>query len=176
MDNFHEEVVKKKDMTVNNIIYYVSYLFMVIFALISLNFLFVLLSHFNIINVVLTVTTGSIAYGLYLLRNKQRIEYEYTFTNGDIDIAKVIMNSKRVHILSTNVKEFELIAPVNSSAYKKVSNNINNYKVFKAYNNIDRLYFGIFNHNGKRCFLFFEPSDKLLKLLSFYNPKNVQVE
>ncbi|SHE55132.1 hypothetical protein SAMN02746089_00455 [Caldanaerobius fijiensis DSM 17918] len=176
MDNFHEEVVKKKDMTLNNIIYYTSYLFMVIFGLISLNFLFSILAHFNIINLIIAVIAGGIAYGLYVLRNSQKIEYEYTFTNGDIDIAKVIMNSKRVHILSTNAKEFEVIAPVNSDAYKKISHNIRNYKIFKAYNNIDKLYFGIFSQNGKHCFLLFEPSDKLLKLLNLYNPKNVQVE
>ncbi|WP_026487606.1 DUF6106 family protein [Caldanaerobius polysaccharolyticus] len=176
MDNFHEEVVKKKNMAVNNLIYYISYFFMIVFGLMSLNFLFSIFARLSIASIIGTVLTGAITYGLYVLRNNQKVEYEYTFTNGDIDIAKVIMNSKRVPILSTNVKEFEIIAPVNSESYKRISHNINSYKVYRAYTNTDRLYYGIFNHNSKRSFLVFEPSDQLLKLLKMYNPKNVQVE
>ena len=61
-------------------------------------------------------------YGFYVLKNNQRIEYDYTFTNGVLDIAKIINNSKRKRLLSMNVKDFEVVAPISDEGFQRMLN------------------------------------------------------
>jgi len=127
---------------------------------------------------ILLVAFGGLAYLAYVTRNNQSIEYEYTFTNGDLDVAAVIMNNKRKKLLSVNAKEFENIAPVSDDSYQRLAHNMKDMKVYKAFrnNDADRLYYGLFNHEGVKGVLLFEPSQELLEMIKAYVPRNIKVK
>lgn len=110
MDNFREESISKASTGLNTGIYVLSFAGMIIFGFVSLMFFMsVINGNFSIPAIVVTLVFGGLAYGCFVAKNNQRIEYDYTFTNGILDIAKVINNSKRKRLLSTNVREFEII-------------------------------------------------------------------
>lgn len=185
MDNFHEEVVSKDKTTMDSVLYALSYIAMVVFGILTIfmlmNVLPMLLSgQFSmvVIPAILTVVFGGLTYLAYVSRNNQSIEYEYTFTNGDFDVAAVIMNSKRKKLLSANAKEFESIAPVSDDSYKRLSYNMKDMKVYKAFrnNDADRLYYGLFNHDGVKSILLFEPSKTLLDMFKTYIPRNIKIK
>lgn len=53
---------------------------------------------------------------------RSRIEYEYLFINGDLDIDKIINRSKRKTVFSMNVSELELLAPEGSRELERYGN------------------------------------------------------
>jgi hypothetical protein len=45
-------------------------------------------------------------YGTYYFVQNTYVEYEYTFTNGDLDVDKIIAKKKRHEMLSTSIRKF----------------------------------------------------------------------
>jgi hypothetical protein len=45
-------------------------------------------------------------YGTYFLVTSSYVEYEYTFTNGELDVDKIIAKKKRTSLLSVEVRSF----------------------------------------------------------------------
>lgn len=67
----------------------------------------------------MTLLTGGIAVLLFLRRDRIRTEYEYTFTNGQMDFAQVFNNKKRKNLGTMNLKNVKPWAwsiPVPSTA------------------------------------------------------------
>ncbi|MCM8901492.1 hypothetical protein KVG29_09700 [Caldicoprobacter algeriensis] len=176
MDYFHEESVTKVNAGLNSIIYVICYIGMVIFVLFALQGLITIMNGIiNIPVIAITLVCGALAYGCFVLKNNQRIEYDYTFTNGILDIAKITNNSKRKKLLSVDVREFEVIAPISDEGFKRMLHHKgiqNRYNYFL--NRGPGLYYGIFTQDGVKSMLVFEPSDKLVELFKIFNPRNVK--
>ncbi|MGI6188396.1 MAG: hypothetical protein GX041_08125 [Clostridiales bacterium] len=182
MDYFHEEAVSRANMGLNSIIYFLCYIAMIFFALIAvvnLNTVFYQISSgmFDIFPIIVMLISGGLAYGAYVLKNNQRIEYDYTFTNGILDIAKIINNSKRKKLLSLDVKEFEVVAPISDEGFKRMLNHKGIQKRHNYFlNRGGGLYYGVFTHDGVKSMLVFEPSQKMLELFKVFNPRNVKIQ
>ena len=67
--------------------------------------------------------SGIIAFAYY--RNTD-VEYEYCLVNTQFDIDKIIAKSKRKQLISVDLKNLEITAPVNSDRLSR----LNNVKVF----------------------------------------------
>jgi uncharacterized membrane protein YdbT with pleckstrin-like domain len=52
-----------------------------------------------------------ILFGGYLGVKFQYVEYEYSFTNGDLDIDKIMAKRKRTRVLEINQKQIQVMAP-----------------------------------------------------------------
>jgi len=152
---------------------------MIIFGFIALNALMQLMNfQFSVPIIISFVVFGAATYGCYIAKNNQRIEFEYTFTNGELDIAKVIANTKRKHLLTVKAKDFDIIAPTTHDSYQKVKANPNSdKKVYRCFLNKKdtKLYYGLFSKEGMKGLLIFEPSEEMMKLIKIYNPRNVIV-
>lgn len=176
MDNFREESVSKANSGLNTLAYVLAFIGMIVFGLIALvNFMSILNGNFNIPVIIITLIAGGITYGCFVLRNNQRIEYDYTFTNGILDIAKVINNTKRKRLLSADIREFEIIAPTSDEGFLRMLNHKGIEKKFNYFlNRGGGLYYGVFIHEGKKALLVFEPSETLVQMFKIYNPRNVK--
>ena len=53
--------------------------------------------------------------GWFLLRQNTDVEYEYIQTTSDLDIDKVIANSSRKHVLTVELKQVMVVAPLGSA-------------------------------------------------------------
>lgn len=177
MDHFREESVTKYRTGLNAFLYIVAWLLMVVFGMIGIFGASGLLSMQNLLfNAILLVVGGGLAYGAYVLKNNQCIEYDYTFTNGVLDIAKVINNSKRKRVLSVDVREFDCIAHTSDPGFQKALANPAIGKKYNCFlNRGGGLYYGIIIHEGQKSLLVFEPSQEMLKLFKVYNPRNVKI-
>jgi len=120
---------------------------------------------------------GALAYGCFVLRNNQRIEYDYTFTNGILDIAKVINNSKRKKLISTDIREFEVMAPTSDEGFNRMLNHKGiEQKLNYFLNRGGGLYYAVFTHDGKKTLLVFEPSEEMVQMMKPYNPRNIKTK
>lgn len=178
MDNFREESVSKINSGLNTIVYILASVGMVLFGIIALmNLRAVLAGNFNIALIVTVLVFGALAYGCFVLRNNQRIEYDYTFTNGILDIAKVINNSKRKKLISTDIREFEVMAPTSDEGFNRMLNHKGiEQKLNYFLNRGGGLYYAVFTHDGKKTLLVFEPSEEMVQMMKPYNPRNIKTK
>ncbi|NMA95142.1 MAG: hypothetical protein GX974_03790 [Clostridiales bacterium] len=178
MDHFHEESVSKVNTGLNTLVYILTSITMVVFAIIAVSFLMSIMTSENIIlSIILIVVFGGLAYGSFVLRNNQRVEYDYTFTNGILDVAKITNNSKRKRVLSADIREFEIVASTKDPGFERMLNHKGIEKRHNVFLNRGYgLYYGIFDDNGVKSMIVFEPSETMLKLFKKFNPRNVKTD
>ncbi|HHY82382.1 MAG TPA: hypothetical protein GX505_06845 [Clostridiales bacterium] len=180
MDLFREESVHKVNTGLSTVVYVLAWIGMIFFGILTIFSFQVFFNQifqgsFNLLGLIMFVFFGGLTFLCFTVRNNQRIEYDYTFTNGILDIAKVINNSRRKKLLSANIKEFEIIAPASDDGFMKMLQYPGIKKFNYFLNRGGGLYYGIFTHNGDKSILVFEPSEEMLKMFKLVNPRNVKI-
>ncbi|MBZ4647496.1 MAG: hypothetical protein PWR27_1529 [Petroclostridium sp.] len=117
----------------------------------------------------------AVGYGAYWLITSRNIEFEYSVTNGELDVDKIIAQRRRKRILSIHCKEFDIVAPVHDEKYKREFTNVNIKKSIDAMSsmNAENLYFAVFTLDGQKARLIFEPTGKMLEAFKTYIPRKV---
>lgn len=179
MDNFHEEIIVRKNKGLFNLLYVLGTILMFVFALVAAFNLaivdFTRLGSFDgWMPLIIMLVTAGIALLLYWGRNFARIDYEYSFTNGSVDVAKVVNNRARKEMLSFKAKDIEIMAPVMTNGFERYQS-MNDIKTINAWLNRDRVkYFAVFRYNEQKTMLIFEPSPTMVKLFKKYNVMHVK--
>ena len=176
MDTFVEYMVKKKRDGADRL-----KIFGAILAALALTFIFGLLvtitdSMLFILWFALAVTVW---YGVYVIISRQSIEYEYTFTNGELDIDAIYSKRRRVHLLTVRVRMFDICAPAYDESFKKEYLDVKNIKRMYKYASsmhTEKLYFADFLLNGDKVRLCFEPSDKMVEGMKLFNPRSIHTK
>lgn len=105
MDNFAEQLVKRSetsaDKTKRLILIIVGVFFTV--AIAGLAVLQLTKPIFAMLGLILAAVAG---YGTYFAVQGSYVEYEYTFTNGELDVDKIVAKKKRTAMVSTDIKKF----------------------------------------------------------------------
>ena len=114
MDHFLEEVVIKQKNGVNRFLYALSWIVLVLSALMAvLNMSGIMgMNGFNLFALISTLVFGGVAVAIFLFHDRLLTEYEYTFTNGALDFAEVYNNKKRKSLGSLNVKTVDAFGKV----------------------------------------------------------------
>lgn len=170
MDRFMEQVVVKNKRALNEILYYLSFVLMVISGLFGLMQLSVLFSAFSIAALVMALVPIGIAVGLYFTRGQLRTEYEYTFTNGELDFAKVFNNQKRKNLGSLKVKNVEAFGKVTDSSFQRYATMQNIQKMNWFLNREAELYYFYFQKEGNKKMIVFEPNEEMVAYIKAYVP------
>ena len=179
MDHFHEEVVIKRNRTLDEITYYFSWIVIVmsgVFAILQLSSITVALSNGDWLTPVTGLAAAGIAVGIYFYHDRFRMEYEYTFTNGSLDFAQVFNNKKRNTLGSLNVRTVEAFGPVNGQAFKRYISMQNVEQLRWFLNRDGNLHYFYFHKGDKRRIIVLEPSDELVGLIRQYLPHGVYQE
>ncbi len=118
----------------------------------------------------------AIVYGAKYFISNLNVEYEYSITNGDIDIDKIINQKKRKHLYSAGCKDIELMAKLSSSKYNESI--VKAPLTIKAVSSMGspEAYFAVINSNGKKVTLYFEPNEKMLKSLKTMLGSRLSIE
>lgn len=176
MDRFMEEVVVKKQRGLNELLFVLSMVAMVVLGLVAMFMLQMLFMQFSIQLLLITVISAGGAVLLFLFRDRLRTEYEYTFTNGDIDFAQVYNNQKRKSLGSLKVNRVDAFGPVNGSSFQRyvTMNGIkrNNWFLNRGAN----LYYFYFQKENNKRIIIFEPSEEMVNFIKFYLPRGAWQE
>ena len=123
MDNFREEVAIRRNAGVYNLLYMLSWVVMVLFALMAMiglsGVMGMMSGSFSIMPIVMLVVFGGLAFLIYRYKDELKSEYEYVFTNGDLDVSKVLNNSRRRYLTSLTMKNVEAAGPVTSPSFQR---------------------------------------------------------
>lgn len=175
MDTFIEYIISKKKTyvdalkTIGIIIGAIAICFVLGFCVaISKSWLFMLWFALGV----------AVWYGVYILISRMNVEYEYIFTNGELDIDAIYSKKRRVHILSVRAKEFSICAPAYDERYKDSYLDVKNIKKYYytcADMNSGNLYFADFLQNAERVRLYFQPPLKMVEAMRRFNIKNIHI-
>ena len=172
MDNFREEVVVRHKPGMYNAIYYLSWLLIVLSGLIALTQLMTLTQAFAggfsvgaIIQVVVMLLFGGAAFLLWRNKDELRTEYEYSFTNGDLDVAKVLNNSRRKYLTSLPLKNVEARGEVTHQSFQRYVTMKDVKKHNWFLNREAKLYYFYFTKTSVKHLLVLELSDEMVALV-----------
>ncbi|MCM1507828.1 MAG: DUF6106 family protein [Ruminococcus flavefaciens] len=170
MDNFAEQLVKKNETasektkrTLTTVLGIVSTLVFIAVGIITLG------------NPILSLVGFVLAVGAgYLTFNKVQssyVEYEYAFTNGELDVDKIIAKKKRKSLISVEVNKF--------TAFGKYSEDIDepeNMTVVISSDNIaSHEYYADFQHEDYGLTrLVFAPDERMIENIKRFLPSNVR--
>lgn len=170
MDRFLEEVVTKHRRGLDEAMYYLSWVMMIICAVLGFIMLQTVFISFSVGTIVPTVVFIGIAVYLWLTHDKIRTEYEYTFTNGSLDFAMVFNNRKRKSLGSLNVAKVDAFGRVQSGSFRRhtAGKEVKHLRWFL--NRESELYYLAFSKEGKKSVIVFEPSEEMVGYIKHYLP------
>lgn len=170
MDHFMEEVVVKHKKGMQDVIYYLATITMVVAALFGFSMLSSLLYAFSISGLVIVVIFLGAAVLLFLRKDRIRTEFEYTFTNGELDFAQVFNNQKRKSLGTMRVKNVEAFGPVNSEHFRKMINMPGLKRQNWFLNRDADLYYFYYQKENNKSMIVLEPSKELIEMIRKYLP------
>ena len=176
MDHFLEEVVVKQKNGLNKILYYFSWLVIVVSALAASIMLASLSRGFNWMTVVMLAASAGIAVYTWFFHDKLLTEYEYTFTNGSLDFAEVYNNKKRKSLGSLNVRNVEAFGKVTSSSFQRYLNMPGIKRMNWFLNREAELYYFYFTKESDKKMIIFEPSEEMVGFIRQYLPNGAYRE
>jgi|GEM_PF-609416 len=168
-DNFYEQFVPGHENTaykVVNIEMKLSIVFGVIFLFST--------AILGLLGLILCVMCAIIYFGMVILKRKIYVDYEYDFTNGEVDIVSIGDKIKRKLIITFDIKDVEILAAKDSNEIKDFSNKPN--KILQCYPKEanEKIYTAILNGGGKQAQIEFIPDKDFLNLCFQKNPRAVK--
>ena len=111
---------------------------------------------------------------LWVWRSRRNIEFEYTYYDGDLRMAKIINKAKRKNIVSVNMEEVLIIAPKGDrSIYKYENDNSCRYRDLTSGDSSAKVYAVIFKDEKGMCRYEFEPDEAMLDAICVKYPRSV---
>lgn len=113
-------------------------------------------------------------YGAYILVRDTNLEYEYIFTNGDLDIDKIKGRKTRKRMTSLQCRGIECMAKIDDPMHKSEFEAEGMEKIDAVYDaQAGGIYGVIYQYKDKRTLLRFQPPEKLVEAMKKFNPRNV---
>ncbi len=176
MDHFMEEVVVRRKRGLNDLMFVLANILMVITAILGVMSFQMMFMQFSVYILIETLIFLGIAVLLFLRRDRLRTEYEYTFTNGDLDFAQVFNNQKRKTLGTMRVKNVEAFGPVDSNGFRKLINMPGLKRRNWFLNRDAKLYYFYYQKESAKNIIILEPSEELVEMIRKYLPHGAYQE
>lgn len=173
MDHFYEQIVVKKSKTMQDVLYACATVIMVISGIFGLFTLQSLFYNFHLLVFINGLLFAGLAVLLFLKKAEIRTEFEYTFTNGELDFAKVFNNEKRKNLGSMKVSKVDSFGKVNSSAFQRYINTPDLKKRNWFLNRDAELYYFYFVKENIKNIIIFEPDSEMVSNIKKYLPRGI---
>ena len=181
MDQFLEEVVTPKSKGMQGLLIVLANIIWVVFgiyAFLNLQAIFTTLvtagfSLDMIAPLIFSLVLAGLAVLIFLRRDRLKTEYEYTFTNAQMDFAQVYNNKKRKNLGTMNIRNVEACGLVASGSFQRYIN-LPGIKRTNWFLNreAELLYFYFQKENNKRIIII-EPSEEMIALIKKNLPQGV---
>ncbi len=170
MDIFLEQMIKRKK-TAGDVM-------KIFFCVVCVFAIFLLVPGFLLIPGIGTVLFAICVIAVYLLYKMVcgiNLEYEYTFTNGSMDVDKIISAKQRKPMLEINIRKIEMAGERKNPAFASCLKNRRVKKVYACtHKNAEDLCFILFqDKDGKDKLLLFNPNHELREAIRRFNPQKV---
>lgn len=166
LDKFHEQLLRTKKSPLYRVLTVCMYI-SIVFIFLSM-YSGLLIGKIGML-IIMVLFIGSTFLARFY-RDKEYREYEYIFTNGNLQIDVIYNMKKRKTLFDVDVKDFDNFGKSSElkfgNEYKKV--------ICVPWDNKDEKYVCLINQNGKKA-VYIAPNEELLKLISVYNVRRPRV-
>ena len=99
-------------------------------------------------------------------------ELEYSMTSGMMTFSRIYGGMKRKKVLDVIIKDFRECAPrtPESDARLKSRSDVTRFYSFSSHSTAQDQYYALFEQDDTLCVVYFEATEKTLKILRYYNP------
>jgi len=127
MDDFLEQTAVRQKQGVFTLLYYLMWVVMIVFALIAVFGLTSMIGvnpetggiAFNFPSLIMGVVFGALAFVCFRAKDECRVEYDYAFTNGSLDVSKVMNERRRRYLCAMETKDVISCGPAKGPAFQK---------------------------------------------------------
>ena len=173
MDNFKEDIAINRRPLLNNLLYAMSWVIIVIFGFYALMMLQVVFYAFDVFTLVSTVFAAAVAILLFIYKDNLKLEYEYTFTNGSLDFAKVLRAAKRKELGSMTVANVSAFGHVAHESFQRFLSMKDVKKRNWFLNRDGNLVYFYYVKDNQKNMIIFEPSEEMVEMIKHYLPVGV---
>ena len=173
MDAFLEEVVTKRNRTMETVTYILANVAMVLSGVMAfMDFAFIgqvvaqagFGTDFFLVLARILVF-GGIAAALFIFRDRVKTEYEYTLTNTQMDFAQVYNNKKRKNLGTMNIRNVEACGMVASGSFNRYINMQGIKRTNWFLNRDANLLYFFFQKDGQKRIIIIGPSEEMVNLI-----------
>jgi len=118
---------------------------------------------------IITLVAG---FGAFYLMGFLRVEYEYIFTNGELDIDIIYNRARRKRVFTANVKGFEIMAHVEDMNYAGSFNGAQETRDYSSGTVGPDTYAFLVSVSGKQTKVIIEPNEKMMSAISGVMPRS----
>jgi len=155
-DVFKEQIVKRKPTPQDTAVKICLWLLVVMIGFVA----FVNFRYFGMLIVF------GVAFGVRFLTSYLNIEYEYIFTNGELDIDIIYDQARRKRVFSADVKQFEIMAHIDDKNHESAFGSAQETRDYSSGVPGSDTYVFLTDHEGKKIKVIIEPNEKMLKAFS----------
>ena len=175
MDDFLEQVARRRHQGVFTLMYVLMWVVIVISGFSALMYLMSIMGvdaegnfQFNFIALIFAVVFGGIAFLLWRRADYCKMEYDYSFTNGTLDVSRVLNNKRRRYLTALDMKDVVRCGPAKGPAFVKTLNEPNIKKHNWFLNRDNNLCYFYFVKNSVKHIIVVEPSDEMVEMAKPY--------
>lgn len=124
---------------------------------------------------IIFIACCALIYLLYMLITATNLEYEYCFTNGALDVDKIINVRSRKRMVEINARKIDMMATNKNREFKRFLEDRSIKKIYACTHREDENVFFITfqGDDGVRKMLLFNPNDRIKDGFRRYNPQKV---
>ncbi len=172
MDDYLETVARRRHQGVYTVLYFLVWVLIVMFGFTALlNFSSFIGTNeegglqLNWIQLLIAVVMGGITYLLWRRKDYCRVEYDYTFTNGILDVGQVLNNKRRRYLTALDMKDVVRCGPTQGPTFEKTLRE-NGLKKHNWFLNRDaNLYYFYFVKNNIKHLAVLELQDEMIAMV-----------
>jgi hypothetical protein len=166
MDKFYEQFVFTRKSKAYHVLNALMYL---VCGVAAVYLFFGVFMMFSITYIVFLVAAVALFFVVLNLRDKQYKEYEYIFTNGNLQIDVIYNKKKRKTIVEEDIKSFD---DFGKASEIKVPGNAEKIVCIPWDNNNEAYVFVVGRARPRACY--FVPNEHMLQLINMYNIRGVR--
>lgn len=173
LDNFKEDLVVARSNILGNVLYVLCWVFMLVFGLYGLLMVQMVVFAFDVPTLLMTVMSIAAAVALFFAKDNFKVEYEYTFTNGSLDFAKVLAGAKRKELGSMTVANVSACGHVAHDSFRKFLAMKDVQKKNWFLNRDGNLFYFYYVKDSRKNMIIIEPSEEMVDMIRRYLPVGV---
>jgi len=173
MDHFKEDVVVSRNRLLGDILYAFSWVLVVVFGLYAFMLLQALMFGPSVSLVVMLLLSLAAAVLLFFYKDNFKTEYEYTFTNGSLDFAKVLRSARRKELGSMTVANVAACGHVAHASFQKFLAMKDVKKRNWFLNRDGNLFYFYYVKENVKHMIVIEPSEEMVEMIRHYLPFGV---
>lgn len=184
MDDFLEQVARRRRQGMYTFMFVLLWIVIIVSGFNALMYLMQIVRmdetgiSFNFMALILGVVFGGNTFLCWRRADYCRLEYDYTFTNGILDVSQVLNNKRRRYLTALDMKDVVRCGPAKGPAFQKTLQEPGLKKHNWFLNRDAKLYFFYFVKNNVKHMAVVELSDEMVGLVrsKSYLQKGVWVD